>query len=55
MQGAFNSQISYPQSTLCPDLEVWNAMQNTHPVIQVEAVREILLHLDAVDKIGGIL
>ena len=46
MQGAFNSQISYPQSTLCPDLEVWNAMQNTHPVIQVEAVREILLHLD---------
>ena len=26
---AFNSQISYPQGTLCPDLEVWDAMQNT--------------------------
>jgi len=26
---AFNRQISYPQGTLCPDLEVWDAMQNT--------------------------
>ena len=26
---AFISQISYPQGTLCPDLEVWDAMQNT--------------------------
>ena len=32
----FNSQISYPQGTLRPDLEVWDAMQNTPPVIQVE-------------------
>jgi len=28
---AFNSQISYPQGTLCPDLEVWDATQNTLP------------------------
>ena len=33
---AFNSQISYPQGTLHPDLEVWDATQNTAPVIQVE-------------------
>ena len=40
----FNGQISYPQGALCPDLEVWDGMQNTPPVIQVEMVRE-LLHL----------
>ena len=28
---AFNRQISYPQGTLCPDLEVWDATQNTLP------------------------
>ena len=33
---AFNRQISYPQGTLRPDLEAWNATQNTPPVIQVE-------------------
>ena len=42
---AFNRQISYPQDTLRPDLEAWDAMQNTPPVIQVETVRELLLHL----------
>ena len=25
----FNRQISCPQGTLCPDLEVWDATQNT--------------------------
>ena len=38
---AFNSQISYPQGTLCPYLEVWDGMQNAPPVIQVETVREL--------------
>ena len=33
---AFNRQISYPQGTLRPDLEVWDATQSTLPVIQVE-------------------
>ena len=47
----FNSQISYPQRTLCPDLEVWDATQNTSPVIQVETVRE-LLHLDCHKSTG---
>src|SRR5699024_5407127 len=32
----FNRQISYSQGTLHPDLEVWDGMQNTSPVIQVE-------------------
>ena len=30
---AFKSQISYPQGTLHPDLEVWDAIQNAPPVI----------------------
>ena len=28
---AFSTQISYPQGTLRPDLEVWDATQNTLP------------------------
>jgi len=49
---AFNLQISYPQGTLHPDLEVWDAMQNTPLVIQVERVRELLLHLDCHKSVG---
>lgn len=49
---AFNNQISYPQVTLRPDLEVWDAMQNTPPVIQVETVRKLLLHLDCHKSTG---
>jgi len=49
---AFNSQTSYPQSTLCPDLEVWDGTQNIPPVIQVETVRELLLHLDCHKSMG---
>ena len=49
---AFNRQISYPRGTLCPDLEVWDGMQNTPPVIQVETVRELLLHLDCHKSLG---
>jgi len=33
---AYYRQISYPQGTLHPDLEVWDAAQNTTPVIQME-------------------
>lgn len=43
---AFDSQTSYPQGTLCPDLEVWADKRNIPPVIQVEMVRELLLHVD---------
>ena len=49
---AFNSQTSYPQGTLLPDLEVWDATQNTPPVIQVETVREFHLHLDCHKSMG---
>ena len=49
---AFNRQISYPQGTLCPDLEVWDAMQNTPLVIQMETIRELLLHLDCHRSMG---
>jgi len=49
---AFNSQISYPQVTLHPDLEVWDGMQNLPPVIQVETVRELLHHVDCHKSMG---
>ena len=49
---AFKRQISYPQSTLHSDLEVWDATQNTPPAIQVETVRELLLHLDCPSSMG---
>ena len=37
--------------TLSPEWEVWDAMQNTPQVIQVETVRE-LLHLDCHKSTG---
>ena len=49
---AFNSQISYPQGALHPDLKVWDATQNTPLVIQVETVRELLHHLDCHKSMG---
>ncbi len=49
---AFNSQISYLEGTLHPDLEVWDGTQNTPPVIQVETVRELLLHLNCYKFLG---
>jgi len=42
----FISQTSYPWGTLHPDLEILDAEQNNHPMIQVETVRDLLLHLD---------
>ena len=41
-----SSRISCPQDILGPDLVVLDGAQNTLPVIQVETVRELLLHLD---------
>ena len=49
---AFHRQISYPQGSLRPDLEVWDATQNTPPVIQMETVRELLPHLDCHKSMG---
>ena len=49
---AFNRQISYPQGTLHPHLEAWNAMQNTPLVLQVGTVRELFLHLDCHKTMG---
>ena len=43
---AFNSQTSYPQGTQLPDLEIWDREQKKPPTIQVERVRDLLLHLD---------
>lgn len=48
---AFN-RISYPQDTLCPHLDVCDGMQNTPPLIQVETVKELLLHLDCHKSMG---
>ena len=49
---AFRRQISYPQGSLRPDLEVWDATQDIPLVIQVETVREFLLHLDCHKSMG---
>jgi len=45
-RSVFKSQTSYPQGTVPPDLEVWDRGQNKPPSIQVETVRDRLLHLD---------
>jgi len=42
----FNSETSYPQGTLPPDLEVWDGEWNKLPTIQMKTVRDLLLHLD---------
>ena len=49
---AFNSQTSYPQGTLRPDWEVWADMRNILPGIQLETVRELLLHLNCHKSMG---
>jgi len=38
------SSTEHPQDTSCPDLEVWDAAQNTPPGIQMETVGELLFH-----------
>jgi len=48
----FNSKPSHPQATQCPDLEVWGGKQNKLPMIQVETVKELLLHLDCYKSMG---
>ena len=49
---AFNSQISYPQGTLRPHLEVWDGTQNTLLVVQVETVIELILDMDYHKSMG---
>jgi len=48
---AFNRQMSFPQGTLRPDLEVWDAMQNTHPC-DSGGDRELLLCLNCHKSMG---
>lgn len=49
----FNSRISYPQGTLCPDLEVpCDSGRESPPVIQEETVRDLLLHLECHKSMG---
>ncbi|XP_048822867.1 uncharacterized protein LOC125702985 [Lagopus muta] len=50
---AFNSQSSYLRGTLCPDLDIWADTQHVSPEIEVEAVRELLLHLDSHKSMGA--
>ena len=40
----FKSQTSYPWGTLLPDLEVLDGEENKPPRIQVETIRNLLLH-----------
>ena len=42
----FKCQTSYLQGTLPSDLAVIDKEQNKIPMIQVETVRDLLLHLD---------
>lgn len=48
----FNSWTSYPRGTLPPDLEIWDEEQNKSPTIQLETVRDLLLHLDCHEPVG---
>jgi len=47
-----SSQTSYPWSTQPLDLEFWDGEQNKSPTIQVETVRDLLLHLDCQKSMG---
>ena len=40
------SQTSYPHSILPSDLQVSDGEQNKSPIVQVETIRDLLLHLD---------
>jgi len=42
----FNSQTGYPQGTWPPKLEDREEDQNKPPIIQEEAVNDLLYHLD---------
>ena len=46
------SQTTYPRGTHPPDLEVWDKEQKNPPIVQVETVRDLLLHLDCHKSVG---
>ncbi|XP_019330511.1 PREDICTED: RNA-directed DNA polymerase from mobile element jockey-like [Aptenodytes forsteri] len=48
----FNRQTSYPQGTRPPELEDGDGEQDEPPVIQEEAVNDLLRHLDAHKSMG---
>jgi len=48
----FNSKSSYPQVTILPDLDIRDGEQNKPPMIQVESVGDLLLHLDCHRSMG---
>jgi len=48
----FNSQTDYSQGSQPPVLEDRDGQQNKPPIIQEEAVNDLLLHLDAYKSMG---
>ncbi|KAF1468861.1 hypothetical protein FQV17_0013719, partial [Megadyptes antipodes antipodes] len=48
----FNRQTSYPQGTRPPELEDRDGEQDERPIIQEEAVNDLLCHLDAHKSMG---
>ncbi|KAK4824383.1 hypothetical protein QYF61_014043 [Mycteria americana] len=48
----FNSQTSYPQAIQPPELEDRDGQQNKLPIIQEEAVSDLLCHLDTHKPMG---
>ncbi|KAK4820811.1 LOW QUALITY PROTEIN: hypothetical protein QYF61_007205 [Mycteria americana] len=48
----FNSQTSYPQGIQPPELEDRDGEQNKPPIIQEEAVNDLLCHLDTHKSMG---
>ncbi|KAK4808577.1 hypothetical protein QYF61_009880 [Mycteria americana] len=48
----FNSQTSYPQVIQPPELEDRDGEQNKSPIIQEEAVNDLLRHLDTHKSMG---
>ena len=42
----FKNQTSYPRGTLTPDMEFLHGDENKPLMVQVETVRDLLLHLD---------
>ncbi|KAK1207000.1 LIN1 transcriptase, partial [Pygoscelis papua] len=48
----FNRQTSYPQGTRPPELEDRDGEQDEPPIIQEEAVNDLLCHLDAHKSMG---
>ncbi|KAK4806141.1 hypothetical protein QYF61_001064 [Mycteria americana] len=48
----FNSQTSYPQGIQPPELEDRNGEQNKPPIIEEEAVNDLLRHLDTHKSMG---